>query len=48
MAKIAKEIVQQNGFSDIITVVPKSSMDTSIPEGFMNMIIVLSPHITSQ
>ena len=32
MAKVAKEIIQQNGFSEYITVVPKSSMDTCIPK----------------
>ena len=32
MANVAKEIIQENGFSDIITVVPKSSMDTCIPK----------------
>jgi hypothetical protein len=33
MANVAKEIIHENGFSDVITVVPKSSLDTLIPEG---------------
>ena len=34
MANIAKKIIKENGFDDVITVVPKSSMDLSVPQGF--------------
>lgn len=34
MANIAKKIIKENGFDDLITVVPKSSMDLSVPQGF--------------
>ena len=33
MAKVAKKIVKENGFENVITVVPKSSMDMSVPRG---------------
>ena len=36
MANIAKEIIKENGFGDQITVVPKSSMDLSVPQGFLS------------
>ncbi|XP_028392540.1 protein arginine N-methyltransferase 7-like [Dendronephthya gigantea] len=32
MATVAKEITKENGFNDSITVIPKSSLNTSIPE----------------
>ena len=34
MANIAKKIIRENGFDDVITVVPKSSMVLSAPQGF--------------
>ena len=34
MANIAKKIIRENGFDDVITVVPKNSMDLSAPQGF--------------
>ena len=35
MANIAKKIIKENGYGDQITVVPKSSMDLSVPQGFL-------------
>ena len=33
MANVAKEIIRENGFEDFINVIPKSSLDLSIPKG---------------
>ncbi len=40
MANVAKKIIHENGFADVTTVVPKSSLDTCIPEGLLNIIVL--------
>lgn len=35
MANVAKEIIHENGFSEVITVIAKSSLDTCVPEGML-------------
>ena len=34
MANVAQKIIKENGFDEVITVVPKSSLDLCVPQGF--------------